>query len=491
MAGAATLGHHQNAAASGVTGTLAGTVTPTGAISAAHGVSGTFAGTITPTGAIAAQFGVTCVNADWGSDVRSDGTKGHLDGDDFAGNDGTSATWRWAQKFDLSAISGTVTKVELIVNVVAVPGSGSTWDVGPYGTNGQDDPEADSGATMYSRCLNSGQYVNDTTVFATTGSKTLDLGSTAVSHVQAALGGIFSVSCVYNDTSTASAGATIEEYSGESNPPELCVTWTPSASVTGTLAGTITPTGSISAAHGVSGTLAGTITPTGAIAASHGVSGALAGTLTPTGAVQMRHGVAGTLAGTVTATGAVSAAHGVSGTIAGTLAPTGSVAAAHGVSGALAGAIAPTGTISATFGAGSVTGTLAGSIVPTGAIQMRFQTARAAAVKHYPADDTPEPKPKPKRRRRKRVVLEQPQEQGGQWEMPAPRPAPIPEFTLEIPRLPPFRAPELPPEPEPIPPVEMRLAGVLQPFGRVDMLFVPPDRLAQALAEDQLLLGLM
>lgn len=169
-----------------------------------------------------------CFVADWGSDVQDLGTKGHLDGNDFAGNDGSELNWKWAQKFDvssLSGVSGTITKVELVVNVVDIPGPpATTWNVGPYGTNGQDDPEADSGATMFSRCNNAGQYAV-TSVFSTLGSKTLDLGATAITHLQAAiLGGIFSVSCSYNDPFTFPAGAAIEEYTGGSNPPRLCVT---------------------------------------------------------------------------------------------------------------------------------------------------------------------------------------------------------------------------------------------------------------------------
>lgn len=394
MAGAGAIGHQQNAADSGVTGTLAGTITPTGAISAARGNTATLAGTVQPTGAIAAARGNTatmagtitptgamvaefgCFAADWGADVRADGTKGALDGDDFAGIDGASAQWRWAQKFDVSSIVGTVTAVELTVNVAVVLGSPTTWDIGPYGTAGTDDPEADSGATMYSRCANTGTYLDNSTAFTSTGLKVLDLGAQAVTDLQAALvGGIFSVSCRYNGAGTG-VGASIEEYSGGAAPARLCVTYTDDVAVTGTLAGTITPTGSIAAAHGVSGALAGTVTPTGAIAAAHGVEATLAGTLTPTGAVAAAHGVSGTLAGTLQPTGAIAAHFGadVEGTLAGTITPTGAVAAAHGVSGALAGSVQPTGEIQATHGAVTVEGTLAGVLVPTGEILATFGT---------------------------------------------------------------------------------------------------------------------
>jgi hypothetical protein len=495
-------------AAHGVSGTLAGTLTPTGAASAAHGVSGTMAGTITPTGAVVAEFG--CFSVGWGADVRSDGTKGALDGDDFAGIDGSSSQWRWAQKFDVSSIVGTVTAVELTLNVAVVLGSPTTWDVGPYGTAGTDDPEADSGATMYTRCANAGTYLDNSTAFTSTGLKVLDLGAQAVTDLQAALaGGIFSVSCRYNGAGTG-VGASIEEYSGGSAPARLCVTYTDDVAVTGTLAGTLTPTGSIAAAHGVSGALAGTVTPTGAIAAAHGAAATLAGTLTPTGAVAALHGVSGTLAGTVqptgaiaahfgadvegtlagtlTPTGAVAAAHGVSSTLAGTLAPTGAVAAAHGVSGALAGSVQPTGAIQATHGATTVTGTLAGVIVPTGSIAARFQSSRAAAVKHYQAAEIPDP-PKRPRRARKRIELEQ-QQPEGTWEMPAPQVVPLPDLALELPELRPLAAPLLPQvQAEPTPaPVIGTMAGTIRPSGRVAVLFVHPDYAAQARLEDQMLL---
>lgn len=188
-----------------------------------------------PTPAFAGLTTTDCEEATYGADVRDDGNKGHLDGDDFAGIDGSSRVWRWALKFPVSGIAGTVLKVELVVTVAVVVGAPTTWDVGPYGTNGQDDPNADSGATMFSRCANAGEYANDTSVFASTGSKTIDLGAQAVTDLQAALaGGIFSVSCRYNGAGTG-VGAALQEYDPlgtTAGEPELCVTYAPDASVT-------------------------------------------------------------------------------------------------------------------------------------------------------------------------------------------------------------------------------------------------------------------
>jgi hypothetical protein len=169
----------------------------------------------------------TCTESAYGADVRIDGLKGHLDGDDFAGTDGSGNAWRWALKFPVSGISGTVIRVELVVTVAVVVGTPTTWDIGPYGTNGQDDPNADTGATMFSRCANAGEYANDTNVFGTTGSKTINLGAQAVADLQAAIaGGSFSVSCRYNGAGTGVGGA-LQEYDPigtTAGEPELCVT---------------------------------------------------------------------------------------------------------------------------------------------------------------------------------------------------------------------------------------------------------------------------
>jgi hypothetical protein len=475
----------EDGAPAGVTGTLAGSVSITGAASAAHGVSGTLAGSISTTASVAAYFGATttCLDAVWGSDVNSGGTKGHLDGDDFAGITGAGVTWRWSQKFNVSGISGTIVGARLSVNVTLVPGV-STHDIGPYGTAGTDDPQTDAGATMFSRCSNTGQYANDTSALAATGVRTVVLGSQAVTDLQAALsGGAFSISCRLSAESGTDIGSVMEEYSGGSSPPELCVTFLADGSVTGTIAGTITPTASITAFRGVSGTLAGSFAPTASISATRGVAGTLAGSFAPVAAIAALRGVSSTLAGSV--------------------APTSSITAFRGESATLAGSVVPVGAFSGTHTAPGVAGSITAAISLVGDIRGKFQSSRAAAVKHYSADPSEPDVPRTtKPRKRRRVEPEQPV-RGASWEMPLRRVDPPPPFNLSLPELPPFIAPVIrPPEPvalapepepelppEPPAPRDLRIEAAVSLSAKVEVLSVSREYLEQARFEDRLLLS--
>lgn len=104
------------------------------------------------------------------------------------------------------------------------------------------------------------------------------------------------------------------------------------AGITATGAGTLTLTGSGSAAHGVSASGAGTLVLTGSGTAEYGIATITAvgaGTLALTGAGAAAHGVAGAGSGTVGLTGGGSAAHGVAASGAGTLDLSGAGVAQH------------------------------------------------------------------------------------------------------------------------------------------------------------------
>ncbi len=107
--------------------------------------------------------------------------------------------------------------------------------------------------------------------------------------------------------------------------------WAPSGT-TGTGAGTLTFTGTATAAHGIAGTGAGALAFTGAGTAEHtstGVEGVGAGTLPFTGAGTAAHGIAGTAAGALAFTGSATAVHGIAATGAGAIGFTGAGVALH------------------------------------------------------------------------------------------------------------------------------------------------------------------
>ena len=162
--------------------------------------------------------------ATWGSERRNDGATAA--GFDFAGKDGTG-TWRWAQKFPSTVFPGTALSLTMQVNVEGIFTVTAGFDVGRYGTTGQEDPQADAAVTMYNRCANSGEYLNDTALLGSTGVKQLPLGNTAVDDFRAAkaASGTFSVSARYaNEAAAANTGSSISEYIEGANAPLLIVT---------------------------------------------------------------------------------------------------------------------------------------------------------------------------------------------------------------------------------------------------------------------------
>jgi hypothetical protein len=164
--------------------------------------------------------------ASWGADVRADNTKFVLNGQDLAGKDAVGIL-RWAQKFVTTTTPGTPLSITLGVNVEGISTVIAGFDVGRYGANGQDDPQADSAATMFSRCANAAEYLNDNALMSTTGAKQLPLGNTAVSDWLAArtASATFSVSARYADEAAAQpTGSWISEHNEGANAPTLNVT---------------------------------------------------------------------------------------------------------------------------------------------------------------------------------------------------------------------------------------------------------------------------
>lgn len=164
--------------------------------------------------------------ASWGSDVRADNTKFVNNGQDLAGKDAVGIL-RWAQKFPTNTTPGTPLFITLNVVVEGLTSAAAGFDVGRYGANGQDDPQADSAATMFSRCANAAEYLDNSTAMSTTGLKIMNLGNTGVSDFTAArtAGATFSVSARYaNEAAAQPTGSWISEYTEGNNAPSITVT---------------------------------------------------------------------------------------------------------------------------------------------------------------------------------------------------------------------------------------------------------------------------
>ena len=145
-----------------------------------HPVSGPAPGTVTT---IATDYDGNAVNGTGGDDTSTTLGVGF----------NTSSAYRGYIRFPLAAIpdSAVVDNVDLRLYVSSIGGSAPvTVDLQPYhaSSRGLTDPQPDSLATRFARCVDAATpYVNNTGVLGTTGSKTLDLGTTADADVRNAL----------------------------------------------------------------------------------------------------------------------------------------------------------------------------------------------------------------------------------------------------------------------------------------------------------------
>lgn len=162
-------------------------------------------------------------DADWGADVTGS-TKFPNDGSDWCLDDGSE--YRVANKFTISSLptDDTVDQVDTDIDVGVSAGASGQHALGPYNGDGQADPEADAGGTMFTRCDVSGDNYTSGVIFNGTGVKTFtDLGAQAESDVEAArdAGNIFSLAYI---TTNANSSCELEEYTDATNPPSLTVT---------------------------------------------------------------------------------------------------------------------------------------------------------------------------------------------------------------------------------------------------------------------------
>lgn len=183
----------------------------------------------------------TTLTAGFTEDVTQAGSETTGINDIAAGcNDaGDGRIFRTALRFDPSSITSTdtISQVELIVNCfTASNNSARSYYIGPYNTNGVGDPSADSGATAYSRCSVSGGNYGTFTEFRTTGVKTITLGGSVNSHLQAVTsvsGTVFTLA-IQQDSETADPTLDIFEslrdHTDGTDPPKLRVTHAAAAS---------------------------------------------------------------------------------------------------------------------------------------------------------------------------------------------------------------------------------------------------------------------
>lgn len=135
---------------------------------------------------------------------------------------------RVAMEFDLSGFAGdeTVDEVDFQVNCTTAAGS-DTMNVGPYNSDGTGDPSADAGADpdeMFSRCnvvAGTANYIDGSTAFQSTGSKTLDLDAgggslSVITHVTGQLGAQFSLAMAMDQS--ISGDVALDDHDANDSP---------------------------------------------------------------------------------------------------------------------------------------------------------------------------------------------------------------------------------------------------------------------------------
>lgn len=139
--------------------------------------------------------------------------------------------WRSYKRFPLTdlPIDATVQKVELKVFKQSGTSDAGVHDIHAYGTNGQEDPELDSGSTLWNRCGSGNLYVNDTTIFRTTPAGqwiTIDLGSQAVMDVQNAKSAVNRFAVAIHEEGDNDIVHDIRSSEYDAGDPTLIITYT-------------------------------------------------------------------------------------------------------------------------------------------------------------------------------------------------------------------------------------------------------------------------
>jgi hypothetical protein len=121
-----------------------------------------------------------------------------------------------------------ITQVRLYVYCIEAGGSTHLTDIHAYGTNGQEDPQADTGTTLYNRCASGNLYVDDSTDLRTTGDKWFVLGGSVAQDIINAKNAVNRFSLALHeegDDETVGASLATLECVGYPYPAKLEITY--------------------------------------------------------------------------------------------------------------------------------------------------------------------------------------------------------------------------------------------------------------------------
>jgi hypothetical protein len=180
-----------------------------------------------------ASAGQVTLEANYSVDIKNNGTKYYHDGNDWVGRS-SSGILRAANRWDISSInpSWTIVSVEVRFYVESKVGSTGALSINRYGSShGEDNPQTDTGAQVYSKSAGSA-YKSLPEPSSVSWTNWVNLGSTAVSDIAWCRDNgktTWSLGLKASSTVESSTTVTHVDFSedNEANDAELRITYTP------------------------------------------------------------------------------------------------------------------------------------------------------------------------------------------------------------------------------------------------------------------------
>jgi hypothetical protein len=133
---------------------------------------------------------VLTITADYDGQIQWDGSTTYTKNDtqstiSIGCGEKVTAYFRGYLRFPLTDLpaDAQISQVRLYVYCNTAGGSAHLLDVHAYGSNGQENPQDDTGQTLYNRCASGNLYVDDSVALRTTGDKWFVLGGSVITDL--------------------------------------------------------------------------------------------------------------------------------------------------------------------------------------------------------------------------------------------------------------------------------------------------------------------
>ena len=119
-----------------------------------------------------------------------------------------------------------ISQVRLYVYCNTAGGSAHLTDIHAYGSNGQEDPSADTDQTLWDRCASGNLYVDDSDALRTTGDKWFVLGGSVIQDLINAKNAVNRFSLALHEEGDNDAYANLNALESNQYPAKLEITYT-------------------------------------------------------------------------------------------------------------------------------------------------------------------------------------------------------------------------------------------------------------------------